>query len=320
MISRLEQEHSLVLVIDDDQASQEAVRELLHTRYEVLSATDGAAGVRLARLHNPDLILMDLEMPRQDGLGVLKALQEDPQTQDAPVIFITGERDQDALARCLELGATDFLSKPLQGRVLIARMERALRESRERKALQALAQTDALTGLANFRALSSRLGEEFRRATRYRHGLAAVMIDLDNLKQINDRYGHEVGNQAILTLSRQLRACLREVDFAARFGGDEFLVLLPHQTYTQAAIFAERLRSKLGAIRLEGAPGLEELRLTISVGIAAHGPKSPKPTPDYLLQVADAALYESKRRGRDRIVVYERDLEAAAQEAAGQRH
>ena len=305
-----DKERSLVLVIDDDHDSQAAVRELLETRYDVLGAADGPEGVRLARLHNPDLILMDLAMPRQDGLAVLQALKWDDHLHDAPVVFISGESDDEALARCLEMGAADFLTKPLHGRVLIARMERALRESRERKALQALAQTDGLTGLANFRALSSRLGDEFRRASRYRHGLAAVMIDLDYLKHLNDRYGHELGNQAILTLSQQLRGCLREVDFAARFGGDEFLVLLPHQTHGEAAIFAERLRSRLAALELHAPDGTgEPLRLSISVGISAHGPQSPKLNPDQLLQTADAALYEAKRQGRNRIVVYERDVE-----------
>lgn len=318
MRSRADKERSLVLVIDDDQASQEAVRELLESRYDVLVASDGPEGVRLARLHNPELILMDLAMPRQDGLAVLQALKWDDQLQDAPVIFISGSRDEEALARSLEMGATDFLTKPLQGRVLVARMERALRESRERKALQALAQTDGLTGLANFRALSQRLGEEFRRASRYHHGLAAVMIDLDYLKTINDRYGHELGNQAILALSRQLRSSLREVDFAARFGGDEFCVLLPHQTHAEAAIFAERLRGRLRALSIQApdVPG-DSLRLSISVGISAHGPQSPKLNPDQLLQAADAALYEAKRRGRDRIVVYERDVEGLSAPAVG---
>lgn len=300
-------ERPLVLVVDDDAASRDVLAEMLSDRYDVVRAGGGAQGVALAQEQAPDLVLMDVAMPRKDGFFALRELLAHPDTRHAPVIFISGAADEDTLVRCLEMGAADFVAKPISPRVLRARIERALRESRERQALQALAQTDALTGLSNFRALSARLDQEFKRAARYGHALSAVMIDLDNLKVVNDRFGHEVGNRAIVAVASHLKDNLREVDFAARYGGDEFIVLLAHQNADEAAVFAERVRGRLCPVSVTGPDGLPlQLALTISVGIAEHGPEQRQGRAELLLEAADLALYEAKRRGRDQIVVFRR--------------
>jgi len=127
-----------------------------------------------------------------------------------------------------------------------------------------------------------------------------VMMDLDHLKPINDRLGHEVGNRAIVALARHLRDNLREVDYGARFGGDEFVALLPYQTPAEAEHFAQRLRNGLRERKISGADGL---RLTVSVGIAGHSPAHPQATAEALLNAADEALYLAKRQGRDRVCV-----------------
>jgi diguanylate cyclase (GGDEF)-like protein len=310
-------ERALLLIIEDDIGVREGLMDLLAPRFDVLAASDADAGVELAREHRPDLVLLDRFLPSGDGLAVLETLQGDVRTETVPVIFLTGDADEATLERCLEMGAVDFIHKPASSRELLARIDRAVRQSEQQRKLQVLAQTDALTGLANFRALSVRLEDEFKRAQRYGYAMSVVVIDLDHLKAINDGMGHDVGNRAILALATLMQGNLRESDFAARFGGDEFVVLLPHQTSMEAAVFAERLRSELRGVNVQRGDGRPApFGLSISVGVADHTADSPRESTEALLKAADAALYEAKREGRDRVVVYGRSLHTSA----AQRH
>ena len=309
---------TLILIIEDDLGVRDSLSDLLTARFDVLAASDSQEGVELAREHRPDLILLDRFLPSGDGLMVLETLQRDLRTEAIPVIFLTGDADEATLEKCLEMGAVDFIHKPASARELLARIDRALRESEQQHRLRVLAQTDALTGLANFRSLSMRLEEEFRRANRYHYPLSVVVIDLDHLKAINDGMGHDVGNRAILALAGHLKGNLRESDFAARFGGDEFVALLPHQTAMEAAAFAERIRAGLRTASVQRSDGRPApFGLSVSVGIADHTRESPRESTEVLLKAADAALYEAKREGRDRVVVYGAAL---VQPPAAQRH
>ncbi|MDY7232868.1 diguanylate cyclase [Hyalangium rubrum] len=313
-------ERALVLIIEDDAGVRESLLDLLDSRFEVLTASDAEAGIELAREQGPDLILLDRFLPSGDGLSVLEALQGDVRTEALPVIFLTGDTDEATLERCLDMGAVDFIQKPASARELLARIDRALRQSEQQHRLRVLAQTDALTGLANFRALTLRMEEEFRRASRYQYPLSVVVIDLDHLKAINDGMGHDVGNRAILALASHLKSNLRDSDFAARFGGDEFVALLPHQTAMEAAAFAERIRAGLRNVivqRSDGRPA--PFGLSVSVGIADHSQETPRENTDALLKAADAALYVAKREGRDRVVVYGASM-AVHLSAVAQRH
>jgi diguanylate cyclase (GGDEF)-like protein len=295
----LQRERPLVLVVEDDLSTREALVDYLQPHLEVIWAADGEAALMQARDHSPDVIVMDLSMPKRDGMSALQELHKDMRTRGMPVIFVSSSGDERTRVRCLELGADDFVAKPAGGRELLARIERTLRHAKERQELQALAQLDGLTGLYNFRAMYERLEAELARAHRYGHPLALIMLDLDHLKAVNDQFGHEAGNAAIRLLARQLRLELREVDFAARYGGDEFVILLPHQTDAEAVILAERLRVSLLKAPLHTPDGPRHL--TMSIGIAAHRDSVVYDDAAALLDAADGALYDAKRRGRDRI-------------------
>lgn len=308
---------SRVLVVEDDAATREGLVSLLEGKFEVIAAATGEEAVEVAKLHRPDVVLADLSLPGMDGLTTLESLRQQPGLQGVPAVFLSGVEDEATVECCLNRGATDFIPKPAQARELVARITRAVRQRQDLKALELLAKQDALTGLANFRSLAIRLEEEFKRAERYDHPLALVMLDLDHLKKLNDQLGHEAGNQAIQMLAQELTANLRETDFAARFGGDEFIVLLPHQSSSEAAIFAERLRARLNDQTFKFGPTPQ--RLSISVGVASRTSEHPKNSPEHLLQAADAALYEAKRLGRNRMTVFEREMNHL-QPAVEQRH
>ncbi len=290
-----------LLVADDEPDARELLAEVLGPDFEVVTAADGQEAVDLARSQRPDLVLLDLNMPRLDGFQGLEHLRADAGTIDIPVILVTARSDDAGKVRALDQGAVDYLQKPFSELELRARVERTLRLVRSQTALRELAQTDALTGLANLRAFRARLDEEVKRARRYRTPITCVMTDLDQLKPINDELGHPAGDRAIAAVAAIIREELRETDFGARYGGDEFVVLLPHTTAEEGRVFAERVCARLRSTDL--VIGQRRLTLGASFGVASRAPGAPEDPAEALVHAADAALYAAKRAGRGRVVV-----------------
>lgn len=288
----------MLLIVEDDPSTRAGLFELLGRDWDLLGAEDGAEAVALIQAHVPDLVLADLSMPRLGGMGLLEVLRTDPRTREVPVVFLSGQSDPLTVVDCFSRGAADFIAKPGRPDELRARLLHAWTQASRVARLESLARTDALTGLHNFRALQLKLDEEFARAARYAEPLAVLLVDLDNLKTLNDRFGHEAGNAALQAMAEVFREELREVDFAARFGGDEFVALLPHQTAAEAMVVAERLR-----LRLASWPWPWPQPLTLSVGIAAMEGTVQVQEPASLLAAADAALYRGKHNGRNRVEV-----------------
>ena len=303
------------LVVIAEAPEGDELTRTLAPYFAVERVHSGREAVAKARELHPDVVVLESELPELDGVNALVQLLGSPRTDGIPVMLLADPYDDAEAVRCLDLGGADYLSRQISARELVARVEKSVRDSRMRRELSELARTDALTGLANFRALMARMSEEYSRACRYEYPLSVVMIDLDNLKQINDRFGHDVGNRAIVALTRILKASLRQTDFAARYGGDEFVVLLPHQSPAEASVMVDRLRRGLGQHALEGQDGMPvQLILTMSAGIAGHAPDDPRPSFEGLLQMADAALYQAKRGGRNRVIVWDRRPQAAGAE------
>jgi two-component system cell cycle response regulator len=288
----------VLLIVEDDASTRAGLTELLGRDWDVLVAEDGTEAVALIQAHVPDLVLADLAMPRLGGMGLLGVLQSDPRTREVPVVFLSGQSDPRTVVDCFSHGAADFIPKPGRPDELRVRLQHAWTQARRVARLESLARTDALTGLHNFRALQAKLDEEFARAARYAEPLAVLLVDLDNLKTLNDQYGHEAGNAALRAMGEVFREELREVDFAARFGGDEFVALLPHQTSAEAMVVAERVR-----LSLASRPWPWPQPLTLSVGIAAMEGSAHVQEPASLIAAADAALYRSKHKGRNRVEV-----------------
>ena len=299
------------LVVDDSPAQAEHLKNVLEADgYHVSVVGDGASAIRAVRTDPPDLVLLDMILPDMDGLQVLRILKARPEF--LPVILLSVKADLDQRVRGLRIGADDFLAKPYADVEVLARAMAMLRikrlqdELRAAKAeLEVLSITDGLTGLYNRRFFQRRLPEEFARAFRYQDPLALVMLDLDRFKRINDTYGHPFGDVILQATASVLKSCAREVDLCCRFGGEEFVAILPKTSAAGARTLAERIgkRMREQVTRFEGAPGLAatDVQVTTSVGIAAFPEVG---TVEALVQCADAALYASKRDGRDRVTVH----------------
>ena len=298
-----------VLIVDDNAAIRSGIKAVLMkdgTFNHFAEAEDGLSAFKAILEQPPDLVICDLVMPGFDGLRFLGLKASRREMDQIPVIILTAEDDLERKAELLERGASDYITKPFHEKELLARvrihtkLKRLQDELREKNSqLQTLSITDALTGLANRRYLMTRLQEEVQRAQRHGTPLAVVMVDLDHFKQVNDTHGHAAGDRVLQNLGALLMDSVRATDLAARFGGEELTLVLPHTGTAGALQMAEVLRQKIAeqAHAVEGAT----LRQTVSMGLAAWEGEGTAPTAESLLKRADDALYRAKQGGRNRV-------------------
>jgi diguanylate cyclase (GGDEF)-like protein len=296
------QQSSTVLVVDDTANTLELIQTILRNEHRVLIAGDAEAAMKLALQEEPDLILLDIRMPGVDGYQLCTRLKADPVTREIPVIFVTAMDEEREEAKGLELGAIDYITKPLSAPILKARVRNHIDLKRQRDQLRRLSAVDGLTGLANRRAFGEALEKEWRGAVRRNGSISLLMTDLDDFKQFNDAYGHLAGDEALRRVSKALAgAALRPADMVARYGGEEFVILLPDTGANEAALVADRL---LLAVRRLAIPH-EHSRgwqfVSLSVGLASARPAR-SVTANELLDLADRMLYKAKNSGRNRVV------------------
>ncbi len=286
----------LVLIADDDAVTRAVVEAwLVRAGYGVIAAADGNAALALTLEMEPDLLVLDVSMPGLDGLEVCRALPGATPVPP-PVIFLTGHSGTDALVTGLDAGAVDYIVKPLDRDVLVARVRSALRSKALRDDLIRHATRDALTGLLNRRELDARTAAAIAHAGRYDRPLSCAMVDVDHFKAVNDRYGHAAGDAVLCEAATRLRETCRETDTVGRYGGEEFVVLLPETSAEEAMVAANRVRSAF-----HDAPftaGGVDLHLTASIGVATWAPSMSVPASLY--SAADRALYQAKEAGRNR--------------------
>jgi diguanylate cyclase (GGDEF)-like protein len=296
------QQPSTILVVDDTANTLELIAVMLGTEHRVLTAGDADAGLRIALQEEPDLILLDIRMPGVDGYQLCRLLKGDPVTREIPVIFVTAMDEEREEAKGLELGAIDYITKPLSPPILKARVRNHLDLKRQRDQLRRLSAVDGLTGLANRRAFGEALEKEWRGAVRRNAPISLLMTDIDDFKQFNDAYGHLAGDEALKRVASALAgAALRPADMVARYGGEEFVVLLPDTGANEAALVADRL---LLAVRRLAIPH-EHSRgwqfVSLSVGLASARPGRANGANE-VLDLADRMLYQAKGSGRNRVV------------------
>jgi diguanylate cyclase (GGDEF)-like protein len=267
---------------------------------DVHEAQDGRVALDLCRIIRPDLLILDLGLPRLSGVQVLARLRVDSKMRAIRVMVLTADERESTVSALLDAGATDFLAKPVRQTELLARVRRRLREGanldqlvERNRVLAEAAEIDALTGLPNRRASVEALSKAASTARESGQPFAVAIVDVDNFKSVNDRYGHAVGDQVLCAIAGRLGDNARTVDFVGRWGGEEFIALLPDAGPGIAAAAAEALRdaSAAEAVQL----GEDLLVVTVSVGWACGSGAAP----DELVELADIALYEAKASGRN---------------------
>lgn len=303
-----------ILVVKEGRIQASQIEEILvKAGYEVVWAETGVAAMRVVRESPPDLVILDVVLPDLDGHDVCRLIKFTEKTKMIPVILLTAKGAPEDGAEGLYEGADDYLATPFTETELATRVYASLRAHKlvmelaeKNKALEEIraqlassGKTDPLTGLWNRRYFYEMFQGEFRRVLRYQTPLTCMLLDLDGFKKVNDTYGHQMGDEVLTWFAQYVRQSLRQVDQAARYGGDEFVLLFPQCTPEEALFPARRI---LDAAAHYAPPGLRGTHISVSIGISAV-PDLFIPTPERLLQLTDRALYHAKGLGGNHLAI-----------------
>ena len=296
-----------ILVVEDNPAFANRLRRALAPDNDVLDVVNESTDA-LARANEGDydIVIVSLSMRETDGLRLCAQARSQNQTGNMPLIALIEDGDYQRIAKALDLGVNDYILRSTDSQEILARCRTQIRRRRYQDGLRAtfernvaLALIDSLTGLYNRRYLTAHLAALMERLQRTGKPVSLLMVDVDNFKQVNDTYGHAVGDEVLTSVADRLSRHLRNFDTVARWGGEEFVVLMPEADGRVAAAVAERLRSKIADQPAIVKHEKGELPITVSIGIAVTS--EALTTPDDLLRAADAAMYEAKRQGRNRV-------------------
>lgn len=309
-----------ILAVDDDPVSLRLLtKHLRNAGHHVVTASNGKEALAVALEANPQVVVTDWMMPEMDGIELCKTLRRYVSGRSLYILILTGRGDEDRVVEAFDAGADDYIVKPFKPKLLLARIRGGqrvvrLQEQVERdkklqteqlaklavltRKLRAAAMTDALTELPNRRYAMKRMEMEWSNSTRSSAPFSVIMLDIDHFKQVNDTYGHDVGDLVLQETAKVIQATLRRGDVCARMGGEEFLVICPNTTTEGAIQVAERIRESIEANHIEDR-GYSD-HVTMSLGVATRS--AGVPSIDALLKVADEAVYEAKEGGRNRVV------------------
>jgi len=296
-----------ILIVDDEEIIQNFMKDVLSDQgYEAKTVSSGEEAVRLFKKNSFDLIITDIKMPGMDGIQVLRAAKELDSNQD--VIVMTGHASTETAVESMKLGAADFITKPFnldQIKIVVAKAlerRRLWKKAEEGEIYKQLSRIDGLTELYNYTFFQQLLTTEVERAQRYGHELSLLMIDIDDFKDYNDHNGHPAGDEALRKLSHVMSRAVRGCDYLARYGGDEFVVVLPETDESEGKLIGERLRLLVEQTEFETESARKQGTLTVSVGLATY-PRNAQ-TKEDLIKRADEALYKAKALSRNTLCVF----------------
>jgi two-component system cell cycle response regulator len=262
----------------------------------------------------PDLVIVSLGLREADGLRVCSMIRSDERTRHVPILVLVGDGDTARLAKALEIGVNDYLVRPIDKQEVIARVRTQVRRKRYSDYLKnsvdtslKLAVTDAVTGLFNRHYMSNHLDTLMRRASRGGKCVSVMMMDLDRFKQINDSHGHPVGDAVLRKIGALIAQNVRGIDLATRYGGEEFVVVMPDTDLSYATGAAERLRQEIAETVVSVGTGSnpKSIQVTVSIGVASSNMELN--SSELLLEAADTALYQAKRTGRNKVVTAQQE-------------
>lgn len=292
------QRRSRLLIVDDQPINIQVLYQVFASEYQVMVATSGQQALEMCRDKNPDLILLDVQMPGMNGYEVCRQIKADPNLRDLPVIFVTVHSDAKEETFGLELGAVDYIAKPFNPAVVRARVKAHLQLKLQGDLLRHLSFIDGLTGVYNRRYFDECCEQEFQRALRNANEIGLLIIDVDFFKRYNDHYGHLAGDEALRQVAAILNMQLkRPGDFVSRFGGEEFACVLPETDLEGARGLAQEVLDAVRMAHIAHACSDVGPFLTISVGCAVMRPQSGRAAAE-LISAADEQLYLAKSKGR----------------------
>jgi len=296
-----------VLIVDDRQGSYERIAAMLAKEHEVEIEPDPNQALFHAADGNYDLLIVSLGLESYDALRLCSQIRSLDRTRNLPILAITEPDNNARMLRGLEIGVNDYLFRPIDKNELLARARSQVRKRRYTERLRdnvqlsiEMAITDALTGLFNRRYMESHLGTLIEQATARGKPLSALVLDIDFFKSINDSHGHDAGDDVLRDFALRIKRSIRGIDLACRYGGEEFVIVMPETDMAVAAMVAERLRRRIAAEPFAIQQGTGEVAVTISIGVA--GLRGKDDSAASLLKRADQALYRAKRDGRNRVV------------------
>jgi len=305
-MDRINTDGGVILIVDTDLRHAERIKSYLTPEHDVDILTNPADAVFQVTGAQYELALVAMSLTEFDPLRVCSQIRTLEHTRNLPIILVADAADKPKVVRALDLGVNDVISRPVERHELAARVRTQIR--RQRYALElrqsvnntmALAITDDMTGLYNRRYFDRHLGVMLSKAQELKRDMALMILDIDHFKAVNDGHGHDIGDAVIREFAVRLKRTIRGVDLACRFGGEEFVVLMPDTDFRQAEAVAERVRQSIADRGFE-VGGARPLMVTVSAGVTLN--ESVTDTPESLIKRADVALYRAKREGRNRVV------------------
>jgi diguanylate cyclase (GGDEF)-like protein len=292
-----------VLIVDDDAAIRESMNEFVDmSGYQSSTASSAEEALERLSLGEIDVVITDIMLPGMDGLELTDRIKKD---YDIDVIVMTGYSGDYSYEEAISKGASDFVFKPVRFEELLLRLRRVLKErllTQERvhmlDKLKRLSITDGLTKLYNSRYFYNQIRAEIDRTSRYQRPLSLLLLDIDKFKEYNDGYGHLEGDKVLISMGGVIKSCLRKMDSAYRYGGEEFTVILPETEGDEAATVAERIRSMVAEDKFYPQGDDDPRTITISIGVTEYVPDEEVAI---FVQRADKAMYLSKQSGRNRV-------------------
>lgn len=291
-----------ILIVDDNKNNLRLLQNILEDEdFEVYATINSTEVADMAVKVRPSAILLDVMMPVLDGFEVCALLKQEPLVRDIPVIIVTARTDTQDLKTAFDLGAFDYIKKPIDEIEVIARVKSALRFKAQQEKLMEMAFRDGLTGLFNHALLIELFEKELLKAERGNNSLAFIMLDIDYFKKVNDTYGHMAGDMILKQVAGILTSSARSSDIAGRYGGEEFGLVLPGANALDACLVGEKIRSAVEENSFD--IGNETIKITISIGVYSSKPEEII-DPKEIIKRADEALYKAKTNGRNRVELF----------------
>ena len=300
-----------VLVIEDHPDQRDLLAIVLQREgYRVITAANGLEALKKLETENVQIALSDIMMPKMDGFELIKRIRSNPILKSIYLILITARIQEGDRVRGLDLGADDYITKPFSFSELLARIRVGSRVVQYQQHLEYQTQVDSLTGLFNRRAFEKKINEEFERSKRYHNPLSVLLLDIDNFKMINDSYGHHGGDAALVKISETFRERTRQSDFPSRYGGEEFVLILPETDQDSALQVATKIHDSIRTSAFGTAT--RPFALTVSIGVSSTSARFYSDWRE-LVDDADRALYIAKNSGKDRIEIWQLEKKTSDQ-------